>query len=169
MSLFAFHKLKHFKSLYSLQMRYLLSAQQQISMGLEGMIDAASDQEIKNAFRSHLQQVSLQRERIDQILIELTSQAEEARCHVTSALIASVEKIVRETERGPVRDAWLVASAHKMDSFATASYHSALQWASLLGYKYHVSLLQETLDEEVRTAAVLREIERRISLAAVAA
>jgi ferritin-like metal-binding protein YciE len=168
MRLLTLHDLTNVRSLYSLQMRYLLSTQQQVSRGLEGMIDAASDPELKDAFRSHLQEVSLQRERIDQIVIELTSKADYAKCATTSALIASVEKIVRETDRGPVRDAWLVASARKIESFEIASYHAALQWASLLSYTYHVSLLRDTLDEEVHADCTLRDIERRINPAAVA-
>ena len=168
MRLLTLHDVTNVTSLYSLQMRYLLSTQQQISRGLEGMIDAASDRELKDALRSHLQGVSLQRERIDQILIELTSKAEDAKCAISSALVASVEKVVRETDRGAVRDAWLVASARKMVSFEIASYYSALQWASLLSYAYHVSLLQETLDEAGQSDARLRDIERKINLAAVA-
>ncbi len=155
-------------SLYSLQMRYLLSTQQQISRGLEGMIDASSDEELKGVLRAHSQDVSLQRERIDQILIELTSKADDAKCAVTSSLIASVEKIVRETDRGPVRDAWLVASARKMTSLEITSYHAALLWASLLSYTYHVSLLQETLDEAGHADSCLHGLERKINLAAVA-
>jgi ferritin-like metal-binding protein YciE len=91
MRLLTLHDLTNVTSLYSLQMRYLLSTQQQFSRGLEGMIDAASDQALKDAFRSHLQEVSLQRERIDQIVIELTSKADDAKCAITSCLIASVE------------------------------------------------------------------------------
>ena len=162
------HDLTNVTSLYSLQMCYLLSTQQQISRGLEDMIDAASDPQLKEALRSHLQEVSLQRERILQILIELTSKADDARCAITSALIASVDKIVRETDRGPVRDAWLAASAQKIESFVIASYRAALHWASLLSYAYHVSLLQETLDEEVHADGMLRDIEPRINLAATA-
>jgi ferritin-like metal-binding protein YciE len=168
MRLLTLHDLTNVTSLYSLQMRYLLSTQQQFSRGLEGMIDAASDQALKDAFRSHLHEVSLQCERIDQILIELTSKADDAKCAITSSLIASVEKIVRETDRGAVRDAWLVAGARKIESFEIASYHAALQWASLLSFAYHVSLLQETLDEEVRADGKLHDIERRINLAAMA-
>jgi ferritin-like metal-binding protein YciE len=168
MRLLTLHDLSNVTSLYSLQMRYLLSTQQQISRGLGGMIDAASEQELKDVLRSHQQDVSLQRERIDQILIELTSRADDAKCAITSALFASVEKIVKETNRGPVRDTWLVASARKMASFEIASYHAALQWASLLSYTYHVSLLQETLDEAGHADGRLRGLERKINQAAMA-
>ena len=100
------------------------------------------------------------------ISLELTSKADDAKCAITSALIASVEKVVRETIFSPVRDAWLVASAHKIESFEIASYYAALQWASQLSYSYHVSLLRETLDQEVRADDILRLVGRRINLAA---
>jgi ferritin-like metal-binding protein YciE len=168
MRLLNLHDLTTVTSLYSLQMRYLLSTQHQLSKGLGDMLEAASDQQLKYAFRSHLQEVWLQRERIDQILIELTSKADDAKCAITTALIASVEKVVKETDRGPVRDAWLIASAHKIASFEIASYQAALQWASLLGYPYRVSLLQKTLEEEGHADGLLRDIEQRINLAATA-
>ena len=67
-----------------------------------------------------------------------------------------------------MRDAWLAAGASKIESFEIASCHAALQWASLLSYAYHVSLIQEALDEEVRADGKLHDIERRINLASMA-
>jgi ferritin-like metal-binding protein YciE len=162
---FAIHKFTTITSLYRLQVRYLLSTQQQLSGALREMIAGAHDQEIKEAFHSHLLAVSLQRERLEQILIELTSEAKDAHCAITSAMISSVKKIIRETDRNSVRDAWLVASAHEIESFVIASYQSAIPWASSLGYTYHVVLLQKTLDEELHADGVLRDIERRMNSA----
>ena len=86
-------------SLYTLQVRYLLSTLNQIPKCLEELTDAASDRQLKETFHSHLLQVGLQRERLDQILLELTSKVVAKKCAVTAALIATVEKI-RETDRG---------------------------------------------------------------------
>jgi ferritin-like metal-binding protein YciE len=129
MHLISTHNVKSVTSLYTLQMRYLSSTLNQIPKCLEELTDAASDPQLKDAFRSHMMEVELQRERVDQILLELTSEVVGKKCAVTAALIATVEKIVRETDRGPVRDAWLVASANKIEEFEIASYHAALQWA----------------------------------------
>ena len=136
MHLISTHNVKSIKSLYTLQMRYLLSTLDQIPKCLEELADAASDQQLKDAFRSHAMEVGLQRERVEQILLELTSKVVGAKCAVTAALIATVEKIVKETDPGSVRDAWLVASAHKIEEFEMASYQAALQWALVLGYTY---------------------------------
>ncbi len=158
MHLISTHNVKSITSLYTLQMRYLLSTLNQIPKCLEELTAAASDAQLKDAFRSHLMEVGLQRERVDQILIELTSKAVGTKCAVTAALIAAVEKIVRETDRGSVRDAWLVTSAHKIEEFEIASYHAALQWALVLGYSYQASLLETTLAEERRVDDFLRSI-----------
>jgi ferritin-like metal-binding protein YciE len=150
-------------------MRYLLSTLNQIPEYLEELIDAASDQQLKDVFRSHLMEVGLQRERVDQILLELTSKVVSKKCAVTAALIANVEKIVRETDRGSVRDAWLAASAHRIEGFEIASYQAALQWALVLGYTYQASLLEATLAEKRHVDDFLCSISERINLAVKAA
>jgi ferritin-like metal-binding protein YciE len=169
MNLISTHNIKSVTSLYTLQMRYLSSTLNQIPKCLEELTDAASDPLLKDAFRSHMREVELQRERVDQILLELTSEVVGKKCAVTAALIATVEKIVRETDRGPVRDAWLVASANKIEEFEIASYHAALQWALVLGYTYQASLLETTLAEERRADDFVCSIAERINLAAKAA
>jgi ferritin-like metal-binding protein YciE len=169
MHLISAHKIGSIASLYTLQMRYLLSTLNQIPKCFEELTDAASDHQLKDAFRSHLMEAGLQRERVDQILLELTSKVVVKKCPVTAALIATVEKIVRETDRGPVRDAWLVASARKIEEFEIASYHAALQWALSLGYTYQASLLETTLAEERHANDLFSSVEERINLAVKAA
>jgi ferritin-like metal-binding protein YciE len=169
MQLISIHNVNSITSLYTLQMRYLLSTLDQIPKCLEELTDAASDQQLKDTFRAHLKEVGLQRERVDQILLELTSKVVAKRCPVTAALIAIVEKIAREADRGLVRDAWFVASARKIEEFEIASYHAALQWALSLGYTYHASLLETTLAEERHANDLFRSIEERINLAVKAA
>jgi ferritin-like metal-binding protein YciE len=100
------------------------------SRGSQGQ--TASDQQLKQTFHLHMMEVGLQRERVDQILLELTSKVVAKRCAVTSALIATVETIIRETDRGSVRDAWLAASAHRIEEFEIASYQTTMQWALVL-------------------------------------
>jgi len=116
-----------------------------------------------------LTETGLRRERIEQIFLELTSKVAGKKCAVTAALIANVERIVRETDRGSLRDAWLAASAHRLEKFEIASYRIALQWALVLGYTYQASLLEATLTEERQADDVLCSIAERINLTVQAA
>jgi ferritin-like metal-binding protein YciE len=169
MHLISIHNVNSVRSLYIFQMRHLLSTLNQVPKCLEELADAASDHGLKDAFRSQLTEAGLQRERVEQILLELTSEVVGKRCAVTAALIASAQKIVRETDPGSVRDAWLAASAHRMAQFQIASYQDALQWALVLGYTYQASLLEATLAEERNANDVLSSIAERINLGVKAA
>jgi ferritin-like metal-binding protein YciE len=169
MHLINMHNGNSLMSLYILQMRYLLSTLNQVPKCLEELTDAASDQQLKETFRSHLMEVGLQRERVDQILLELTSKVVGKKCAVTAALITTVDKIVRETDRGSLRDAWLAANAHRIEEFEIASYQTALQWALVIGKTYQASLLEATLAEERHVDGFLCSIAERINLTVKAA
>src|SRR3954452_23673518 len=55
MGLLTPNDIKSFRSLYTLQLRYLLSVENQIVKGLESMIRHANDTQLKQAFQSHMQ------------------------------------------------------------------------------------------------------------------
>ena len=169
MGLLTPNDIQNFKSLYTLQMRYLLSTETQIVKGLQTMIEAADDQQLKDAFQSHLQETEVQVGRVERILNDLEGEAEDKKCAVTAALIAAGANIVSESDPGPVRDAGLIASAQKIEHFEQASYGSARDWAILLGYTEHASLLQKTLDEEKHADNLLNTISQRANQEAVAA
>lgn len=161
--------IQNFRSLYTLQLRYLLSAENQIVDGLESMIEASSDQQLKQAFQSHRQETEVQAERLQQMIGELDGQVDDKKCAVTAALIASAANIISESEAGPVRDAGLLASAQKVEHFEMASYGSARDWARQLGLEEHAELLQKTLDEEKHANQLLNTIAERANSTAVAA
>ena len=158
--------IKNFKSLYTMQLRYMLSAENQIVDGLQTMIEKATDPQLKQAFQSHLQETRMQAKRLEQILPDLEGDADDKKCAVTAALIASAENIVKESEAGPVRDAGLLASAQKVEHFEMASYGAARDWARQLGLHNHADLLQKTLDEEHHANNLLGQIAERANATA---
>jgi ferritin-like metal-binding protein YciE len=169
MGLLTPNQIKGFESLYSLQLRYLLSTENQIVKGLEKMIDASTDSQLKNAFQTHLQETQVHAQRLEKILGSLNGEADDKKCAVTAALISAGENIVKESDEGPVRDAGLIAGAQKIEHFEIASYGSARDWAQLLGRSEDASLLQKTLDEEKHADSLLSGISRRANQEAVAA
>ena len=161
MGLLTPNDIQDFKSLYTLQLRYLLSTENQIVKGLPSMIEAADDQQLKDAFQSHLQETEVHVTRIQRILEDLEGDADDKKCAVTAALISAGSNIVSESEVGPVRDAGLIASAQKIEHFEQASYGSAHAWALRLGYTEHAALLEKTLVEEKHADALLTTISER--------
>ncbi len=161
--------IESFRSLYTLQLRYMLSAEKQIVAGLESMIDHATDQQLKDAFQSHKQETAVQAQRLEGLISELNGTADDKKCAVTAALIAAAENIVSESKAGPVRDAGLLASAQKVEHFEMASYGTARDWATELNLPRHAELLQKTLDEEKHANNLLNTISQRANAVAVLA
>ncbi len=169
MGLLTSNDIKDFRSLYTLQLRYLLSAENQIVKGLQSMINHASDEQLKDAFQSHMQETEVQAQRLERMIGDLDGKVDDKKCAVTAALIVSAENIVSESKEGPVRDAGLLASAQKVEHFEMASYGSARDWANILGMEEHAAMLQKTLNEEKHANELLNTIAQRMNPVAATA
>ena len=154
--------IKSFQSLYTLQLRYLLSVETQIVKGLEDMIAHASDTQLKQAFQSHLQETQVQATRLKTLISDVNDgNADDKKDVIITALIASAENIVSESKAGPVRDAGLIATAQKIEHYEIASYGAARDWAKNLGLTAHIEQLQKSLDEEKHADHLLYTIADR--------
>lgn len=170
MGLLTPNEIKNFQSLYSLQLRHLLSAENQIVKGLQSMIDHATDSQLKQAFQTHLSETETHVTRLKDIIAKINQgDVDDKKDSVTSALIGAGENVVKESNEGPVRDAGLIASAQKIEHYEIASYGSARDWAMLLGQTESAALLQKTLDEEKHADEILTNISQRANRDAIAA
>ncbi len=169
MGLLTPNDIQNFRSLYTLQLRYLLSAENQIVKGLDSMISHTSDAQLRQAFQSHQQETRVHAERLEKLLRDNGAETSDKKCAVTAALVAAAENIVSESSEGPVRDAGLLAGAQKVEHFEIASYGSARDWARQLGLSRHVEILQQTLNEEKHADHLLNEIAQKTNSTAEAA
>jgi ferritin-like metal-binding protein YciE len=170
MGLLTPNSITDFQSLYTLQLRYLLSTENQILKGLDSTIEHASDVQLKQAFQSHRQETEIHVSRLEDLLEELTDDVDDKKDAITSALIASGDNIVSESEAGAVRDAGLLATAQKVEHYEIASYGTARDWAMQLGLANHAEILESTLSEEKHADELLSSIaERANQTAAVGA
>jgi ferritin-like metal-binding protein YciE len=170
MGLLTPNDIKNFESLYTQQLRYLLSTENQIVKGLETMISKSTDTQLKQAFQSHLRETQGHVTRLEQLIAEQNSgDVDDKKDPIITALIGSGENIVSESDEGPVRDAGLLATAQKIEHYEIASYGSARDWAKILGRTTQAELLQRTLDEEKHADALLTTISERMNVSAAAA
>lgn len=154
------------RELYTAQLRYLLSAENQIIQGLPVMIGKADDPQLKRAFQSHLQETEQQAMRLEGILTELSGKANDKKDDIVAEIVTSGQGISKETDSGPIRDAGLIATAQKIEHYEIACYGTARDWARQLGLASHVSTLQKTLDEEKHADSLLTQISQRTNVSA---
>ncbi len=163
------NEIKSFQSLYTLQLRYLLSTESQIVKGLPNMIKHASDEQLKQAFQSHLQETEVHVRRLGELIAEVNDgDVDDKKDLIITALVGSGENIVSESDAGPVRDAGLLATGQKIEHYEIASYGSARDWAKILNLRRHADLLQKTLDEEKHADELLSSISQRANAVAAA-
>jgi len=170
MGLLTPNDIKDFRSLYTLQLRYLLSTENQITKGLQSMIEHATDEQLKQAFQSHLQETELHITRLEQMIGELNQgDINDKKDLIITAIIGSAENIVSESKVGPVRDAGLLATAQKVEHYEIASYGAARDWAEVLNLPTHVALIEKTLGEEKHADQLLSTIAKRANTIAASA
>ena len=146
------------QELYYAQLRYLLSAENQIVKGLPKMIEQADDPQLRQAFQSHLQETQAHVTRLERLLADFTNDVDDKKDPILAAIVGSGENITKESDPGAVRDAGLIATAQKVEHYEIASYGSARNWAEQLGLPEHVAILDQTLKEEKHADKLLTEI-----------
>ena len=68
--------------------------------------------------------------------------------------------LARKVDRD-VRDAWLIATAQRVEHLEIAAYGTVRTYAETLGYTFAAQLLQQTLEEERATDEKLTHLAER--------
>jgi ferritin-like metal-binding protein YciE len=140
----------------------IYDAEHQITEALPKMVDAATNAELKKAFKHHLSQTENQIKRLDQVFEILGQKAVRKSCVATKGLVAEANEHIKETTKGAVRDAGLIESAQKVEHYEMASYGTARTYAQLSGQAEVARLLEETLAEEEETDAALTKLAEAV-------
>ena len=90
------------RELYTAQLRYLLSAENQIVDGLPAMIEHAEEAQLKQAFQAHLEETRNHVTRLERLLGELINDVSDKKDPILTAIVGSGENITKETEAGAV-------------------------------------------------------------------
>jgi len=131
-----------------LQLRDLLSAEEQLIEALPKMIEAAHSPDLKAAFSRHLEETRIQKSRLQECLMILNRDASSETCEAMQGLLEEGDQILWATGDPDVKDAAIIASAQRVEHYEIAAYGCARTFARRLGYERIANLLQESLDEE---------------------
>ena len=150
--------LESLQDLYVEQLRDLYSAESQLIEALPKMADAATHQELKQAFQTHLTQTKEHARRIERIFDGLGESPKGETCDGMKGLIKEGEKTIKTKGDSDVRDAALIAAAQRVEHYEIAGYGCVKTYARLLGRQQDVQLLQQTEDNEGQTDQLLTRL-----------
>jgi ferritin-like metal-binding protein YciE len=155
-------KMEGLEQLLVEELQDLFDAEKQLVRALPKMAKSASDEELENAFRQHLEVTRGQVQRLEQIFETMDMRAKSRTCHGMKGLVEEGQEIMQEDLEDMVLDAGLIGAGRKVEHYEMAGYESARSLAQELGMREAAQLLQETLREEMETDKQLAGISKRL-------
>lgn len=150
--------LDNLRKLYIDQLQQLNSAETQITEALPKMIEAATEPQLKQALKTHLEETKGHVARVQRILSQATGSSDSKKCKGIAALISEGEDVIKDAVDDSVRDAGIIAAAQKVEHYEMAAYGTVRTFAEILGEAAQASLLEQTLKEEKHADSVLTSI-----------
>lgn len=149
--------------LYVDELRDIYNAEKQLTKALPKMAKAASSDKLRGGFLEHLEQTKGQVERLDWIFGTLGERSSGKKCAGMEGLVQEGSEVMEEGWEGAVMDAALIGAAQRVEHYEIAAYGTVRSMAELLGETEHVSLLEETLEEEKQTDEKLTQLANEIN------
>lgn len=137
------------RDLFITELKSVYYTEKQIVDALTKQANAATSDEVREAFLQHQEETRGQIGRIDEIFRILSIAAGQHPGKAVDGLISDAQSVIDDTEDGSLtRDAALIIAAQKIEHMEIASYGSLLTLAHVLGFDQSAELLAQTLEEE---------------------
>lgn len=134
-------------------------AENAIIDALDKMQQAATTEELKDAFEDHQLQTKKHVSRLEKVFKLIDEKPEKKECEAIKGLIKEGEEVIKSTQEGTMtRDAALIIAAQKVEHYEIATYGGLAQLAITMGHDKAADLLEKTLQEEEDTDYNLTEI-----------
>jgi ferritin-like metal-binding protein YciE len=151
------------RQLYVNELKDLYNAETQLVKALPKMAKASSNAELRQGFEEHLRQTSEHVSRLEQIFDMLGEKATGKKCLGMEGLVKEGAETMSEDYEGSLMDAAIIGAAQRVEHYEIAGYGTVRTFAELLGENEHVSLLEQTLEEEKETDQKLTQLADQIN------
>lgn len=133
-------------------------AEKALLKALPKMVKNATDPSLVEAIQNHLAETEEQVSKVESVFEILEQKAVAKKCEAMEGLIKEGDEIMKDTEKGPQRDAGIISAAQKVEHYEIASYGTLRTFAETLGLKDAAEILEEILEEEKKADETLTEI-----------
>jgi len=138
-------------------------AEKHLTKALAKLSKAAYNEELKDAFNTHLEETERQITKLDKCFELLGQKAVAKKCEAMEGLIKEGEQQIEEHDEGHARDAALIGAAQKVEHYEISAYGTLRTMANVLGMTQCAEILEEIKDEEAETDVKLTELAERIN------
>ena len=121
----------------------------------------ASNREVERAFDRHRHETEGHIERLDHVFRSVGARPRRGSSEALTAIVSDGGRLMTQTIDRGVRDAWLIATAQRIEHLEIAGYGTVRSYAEMLGYAYAAQLLRQTLEEERAADETLTRLAER--------
>ena len=147
------------RGLFISELQGMYYAEKALVDNMPNMADAATTDEVRQAFQHHLEETRGQVTRLERIFDSIGVSADDKTCNAINGLADDAEAVIGSTESGSLtRDAGLIIAAQKVEHHEIAAYGSLHALAQLLGYTEATQLIEQSLQEEKNTDKKLTQL-----------
>lgn len=149
---------KTLKDLFHETLKDIYYAEKQILRALPKLAKGAESDELKQAFLHHRDETEGQIERLEQVFEVLEKPARGKTCEAIKGLVEEGNEVLEDFEDSPALDAGLLACGQAVEHYEMARYGALITWANQLGMTDAAKLLDQNLQEEKKTDALLTKL-----------
>jgi ferritin-like metal-binding protein YciE len=149
---------KTLEDLFLENLKDIYYAERKILVALPKMAKAANSEQLRAAFEKHVQETEGQVDRLKQVFKLLKQSPKGKTCPAILGLVEEGEEVMEDFEDSPALDAGLLSGAQAVEHYEISRYGTMVAWAEQLGMKEAARLLNETLEEEKKTDAILSKL-----------
>jgi len=130
------------------ELRDAYDAERQLVKALPKLAKAATSEELRDAFTTHLEETRSHVDRLTQVFEALEERPRGKHCAGMAGIVEEGSEVTGEDFDDETMDACLIASGQRAEHYEMAAYGTLIAWAKVLGHDDAVELLQQNLDEE---------------------
>lgn len=121
----------------------------------------ATNPDLKQALERHRVETLGQCDRLERVFRSIGARPKAGVGDSVDGVLTAARQRLKRTADARVRDAWLIATAQRIEHLEIANYGTARTFAATLGYAQAAELLQQTLDEEKTADETLTRLAER--------
>jgi ferritin-like metal-binding protein YciE len=144
--------------LFEASLKDIYWAEKTLTKAIPKMIKNASSKELIAALENHLKETEQHVLRVEQVFHAINIKATAKKCEAMAGLVKEAKQIMKESVKGAMRDAGIIAAGQKVEHYEIATYGTLRQFAATLKLDKAVQLLTATLTEEKAADEKLSEV-----------
>ncbi len=161
--------LRSLDDLFTHFVRDMYFAEKQVLKTLPKMARKADSPELREAFEHHREETEGHIANLEKVFELMGMRPRGVTCPAIEGILDEGKEIMEEASDGDTRDAGMIAAAQAVEHYEITRYGTMIAWATRLGMKEAVPLLQASLDQEYAADRKLSELaETRLNAEAAA-